>query len=127
MVSAKIFFSLILLTIILWLLSIIYTPIIDEVLPADPLFFAKNLSILYWLSLAMLLVLLLLRAATPTKKRIYRFLDIFLICYLVLIIYGTPCLVYNLPVYVDTYIHTSASLKILLRGARIEKANGVGK
>ena len=116
MVSAKIFFSLILLTIILWLLSIIYTPIIDEVLPADPLFFAKNLSVFYWLSLAMLLVLLLLRVATPTKERTYRLLDIFLICCLVLIIYGTPCLVYNLPVYVDTYIHTSASLKILLRG-----------
>jgi hypothetical protein len=116
MISAKIFFSLILLTIILWLLSIIYTPIIDEVLPADPLFFAKNLSVFYWLSLAMLLVLLLLRVAIPTKKRIYRLLDIFLICCLVLIIYGTPCLVYNLPVYVDTYIHTSTSLKILLRG-----------
>jgi hypothetical protein len=45
-----------------------------------------------------------------------RLLDIFLICSLVLIIYGIPTLVYNLPVYVDTYIHTSTSLKILLRG-----------
>ena len=115
-ISVKIFFSLILITLILWLLSIIYTPTIDEVLPADPFFFAKNLSVLYWISLAMLLALLLLRIITSTTERDYRPVDILLICCLVLIIYGTPCLVYNLPVYVDTYIHTSASLKILLRG-----------
>lgn len=114
--SAKIFVLLGLLAIIFWLLSIIYTPLIDEVLPVDPFFFARNLSVFYWLSLAALSALLLLRMTTPTTKRVGRLLDVFLICCLSLIIYGTPCLVYNLPVYVDTYIHTSASLKILLRG-----------
>jgi hypothetical protein len=43
-------------------------------------------------------------------------LDFLIIAGLVLMIYGTTNIIYYLPLYVDTYIHTSASLKILLRG-----------
>ena len=114
--SAKIFISLVFLTITFWLLAINYTPSIDKVLPPDPFFFAKNLSVFYWLSLAPLFTLLFLRLITPTTKKVGRPLDVFLICCLILVIYGTPCFTYNRPVYVDTYLHTSASLKILLRG-----------
>lgn len=113
--SAKIYASLGFLTIIFWLLSINYTPSIDKILPIDPFFFAKNLSVFYWISIALLFTLLFLRLITPAK-RARRFLDVFLICCLVLIIYGTPCFTYKLPVYQDTYIHTSSALKILLRG-----------
>jgi len=116
MVSAKIFVLLGFLTIIFWLLSINYTPSIDKILPPDPFFFAKNLSVFYWLSLAPLFTLLFLRLITSTYEKVRRLLDVFLIGCLVLVIYATPCFTYSLPVYVDTYIHTSASLKILLRG-----------
>ncbi len=115
-ISKKIFFLLGFLTILFLILSIIYTPAIDEVLPADPFFYAKNLSIFYWLSLSSLLTLLFLRFLASLKARTKKFIDIFLICALALLIYGTSCFAYIQPVYVDTYINTSASLKILERG-----------
>jgi len=99
----------------IWFLSILLTPPIDKVLPPDPFIFAKNLSLIYWFSFVMLLIVIVYRLLflEEEKKPI---LDFLIITCLVVMIHGTTHFVYYLPLYVDTYVHTSASLKILLRG-----------
>ncbi|MCW4023427.1 MAG: hypothetical protein NWF01_00115 [Candidatus Bathyarchaeota archaeon] len=97
-------------------ISIITTPVIDEVLPPSTFFFAQHLSPFYWLSVALLLALLLLRLKISLSTKKQRLIDVFLIFSLVLIVYGTQSFVYEQPLYQDTYIHTSAALKIPLRG-----------
>lgn len=118
MASTKIFILLGVFTTIFLFLSIIYTPVVDQILPADPFFFAANLSIFYWLSLASLLGLVLLRLTSLSASltvRAKRMVDIFSIIVLVFLVYGAPCFSYAQPVYVDNYIHTSAALKLPLR------------
>jgi hypothetical protein len=105
---------LVLFTYGLWLLSMFLTPSIDEILSPDTLIFTKNLSLFYWFSFVMLLIVIVFRLALFSEEK--PMLDFLIITCLVLIIYGTTSVVYHLPIYVDTYIHTSASLKILLRG-----------
>ena len=105
---------LVLFTYGLWLLSMFLTPSIDEILSPDTLIFTKNLSLFYWFSFVMLLIVIVFRLALFSEEK--PMLDFLIITCFVLIIYGTTSVVYHLPIYVDTYIHTSASLKILLRG-----------
>jgi len=100
---------------VFWYLSILLTPPIDKVLPPDPFIFAKNLSLIYWFSFVMLLIVIIYRLLFSEEER-KPSLDFLIIAGLVLMIYGTTNIVYYLPLYVDTYVHTSASLKILLRG-----------
>jgi len=100
---------------VFWFLSVLLTPPLDKVLPPDPFIFSKNLSLFYWFSFAMLLIVIVFRLVLFSEEK-NRILDFLIISFLVLIIYGTTSIVYRLPLYVDTYIHTSASLKILLRG-----------
>ncbi len=106
---------LVLFVYIFWFLSILLTPPIDKVLPPDPFIFAKNLSLIYWFSFVMLLIVIVYRLLFLEEER-KPILDFLIITGLVLMIYGTTNIIYYLPLYVDTYIHTSASLKILLRG-----------
>jgi hypothetical protein len=106
---------LVLFVYIFWFLSILLTPPIDKVLPPDPFIFAKNLSLIYWFSFIMLLFVIVYRLLFLEEER-KPLLDFLIITGLVLMIYGTTNIIYYLPLYVDTYIHTSASLKILLRG-----------
>jgi len=107
---------LILFAFLLFVLSLFFTKVVDGVLPADPLFFTKNLSISYWFSLVTLLILFLLRLTFSIDEELSRVTDISLIFSLVIMVYGMPSFVYKNPLYVDAYIHTSASLKILLCG-----------
>jgi hypothetical protein len=106
---------LVLFVYIFWFSSILLTPPIDKVLPPDPFIFAKNLSLIYWFSFVMLLIVIVYRLLFSEEER-KPSLDFLIIAGLVLMIYGTTNIIYYLPLYVDTYIHTSASLKILLRG-----------
>ena len=106
---------LVLFVYVFWFSSVLLTPPIDRVLPPDPFIFAKNLSLFYWFSFAMLLIVIVFRLTLFSGEK-NPILDFLIITCLVLMIYGTTSIVYYLPLYVDTYIHTSASLKILLRG-----------
>jgi len=106
---------LVLFVYVFWFSSILLTPPIDKVLPPDPFVFAKNLSLFYWFSFVMLLIVIVFRLTLFSGEK-NPILDFLIITCLVLMIYGTTSIVYYLPLYVDTYVHTSASLRILLTG-----------
>jgi len=107
--------ALVLFVYVFWFSSMFLTPPMNKVLPPDPFIFTKNLSLCYWFSFVILLIMVVFRLTLFSEEKNPIF-DFLIITCLVLMIYGTTSIVYYLPLYVDTYIHTSASLKILLRG-----------
>lgn len=99
----KILLLLLITSLMFWLLTIATTFIYK--FPPDVFFYAKQLSIFYWIGIALLLfvILLLLYAKHCLKLKSKISIEVLLIFILVLYLFGTPSFIYHNPRFTDVY------------------------